>query len=113
MMVFALTVLDQQLSYIAHLDAAAIREACPESLEDDQDVFLSVICDRSPLQRAKLGERWEADNGCTLAVQVGVLSSVFRGTFRQFATAHVCFVICACDLICRSRKIGMTACTSR
>ena len=63
-------VLGQQLAFIASLDATAIREACPESLEDDQDAFLSVLCDRSPLQRAALSDQWEADIGCTLAVQV-------------------------------------------
>jgi nitrate reductase assembly molybdenum cofactor insertion protein NarJ len=62
--------LNEQIAYIAHFDAAAIKAACPDSLEDDQDTFLSILCDRSPLQRAVLSDHWETNNGQTLAVQI-------------------------------------------
>lgn len=62
--------LKAQVAYIAHHDAATIKAACPESLEDNQDVFLSILCDRSIQQRAVLSEHWEINNGQTLAVQI-------------------------------------------
>ena len=62
--------LKEQVTYISHYDAEAIKAACPDSLEDDQDAFLSILCDRSLPQRALLSECWEENNGQTLAVQI-------------------------------------------
>eukprot|EP01050_Picozoa_sp_SAG11_P034769 SAG11_NODE_12426_length_704_cov_0.846281_1_plen_186_part_10 len=74
--------LNSQVAYIVHHDAAVIKAACPESLEDDQDTFLSILCDRSLQQRAVLSDHWEQNNGQTLAVQIE--TDLDDGQYKSF-----------------------------